>query len=180
MIGHDERHLEARETFQGKTNHASRRADQVLKAAKLSAVAMTVLGANLAEASTLPDGYLDLGSLKEVASARILVDGSLEVTLSDGSIHICAVGDFVVLEGGEIAISQAAAVELETAVLATMSDDDDDKVVPLAPVGAAAGLLGAGAESAGGGSGGGSGGVNDKAVIGGTTTGSFTNTMASV
>lgn len=43
----------ARETFQDKPNNAPRSADQVLNATKLGAAAMTVLGANLAEASTL-------------------------------------------------------------------------------------------------------------------------------
>ena len=80
--------------------------------ALVGALAVTVLAANLAEAATLPDGYVTLGGDMGVASARVLADGSLEVTLADGSVRLYAAGDFVVLEGGEIAVSAEVAEEL--------------------------------------------------------------------
>jgi hypothetical protein len=77
--------------------------------ALLGALAVTVFAANLAEAATLPDGYVTLGSDMGVASTRVLADGALELTLADGSVRIYAAGDFVVLEGGGIAVSGAVA-----------------------------------------------------------------------
>ena len=56
--------------------------------ALVGALAVTVLAANLAEAATLPDGYVTLGADMGVASARVLADGSLEVTLADGSVRL--------------------------------------------------------------------------------------------
>ena len=58
------------------------------------ALAVAVSEADLAEAATLPDGYVGLGSDMGVASTRVLADGSLELTLADGSVRIYAAGDF--------------------------------------------------------------------------------------
>src|SRR3990167_4297708 len=68
--------------------------------------------AGFAEAATAPAGYTILGSDMGVASWRVLADGQLEFTLADGSVRVYAEADFVVLEGGEIAISNAVAAEL--------------------------------------------------------------------
>ena len=127
-----------RETKPAKTSSPhSRPADD--RCALLGAMAITILATGLAEAATVPDGYVTLGSGMGVASARVLADGSLELTLVDGSVRICAAGDFVVLEGGGIAVSGAIAAEL-TAVSGA-------GVV----AGLAAGLIGAaGAAAAGG------------------------------
>jgi VCBS repeat-containing protein len=133
--------------------------------ALVGALAVTVLAANLVEAATLPDGYVTLDS--DMGSARVLADGSLEVTLADGSVRIYAAGNFVVLEGGGIAVSGAVAAEL-TALAEAVSG------VGMA-AGAVAGLIGAIAAAA---VGGGDAGVNDVAVIGGTTTGSVTEDAA--
>ena len=102
--------------------------------AHLGALAVTVFAANLAEAATLPDGYVTLGADMGVASTRVRADGSLELTLADGSVRIYAAGDFVVLEGGGIAVSGAVAAEL-TALAEAVSGAG-------VAAGAAAGLLG--------------------------------------
>src|SRR3989338_3932017 len=68
--------------------------------------------AGFAEAATAPAGYTILGSDMGVASWLVLADGQLEFTLADGSVRVYAEADFVVLEGGEIAISNAVAAEL--------------------------------------------------------------------
>ena len=135
--------------------------------ATLGALAVTVFAANLAEAATLPYGYVTLGSDMGVASTRVLVDGSLELTLADGSVRIYAAGDFVVLEGGGIAVSGAVAAELTARAEAVSGAG--------VAAGAAVGLLGAVAAAAGGGS---DASVNDAAVIGGDTTGSVTEDAA--
>ena len=135
--------------------------------ALVGTLAVTVFAANLAEAVTLPDGYAILGSDMGVASARVLADGSLEVALADGSVRIYAAWDFVVLEGGGIAVSGAVAAEL-TALAEAVSGAGG-------AAGAAAGLIGAAAVAAAGGS---DAGVNDVAVIGGDTTGSVTEDAA--
>lgn len=81
----------------------------------------TVLGvltasaiAGIAEAATAPAGYITLSSDMGVASWRVLADGQLEFTLTDGSVRVYGSADFVVLEGGEIAISNAVAAELSS------------------------------------------------------------------
>ena len=135
--------------------------------ALVGTLAVTVFAANLAEAGALQDGYAILGSDMGVASARVLADGSLEVALADGSVRIYAAGDFVVLEGGGIAVSGAVAAEL-TALAEAVSGDGG-------AAGAAAGLIGAAAAAAAGGS---DAGVNDVAVVGGDTTGSVTEDAA--
>jgi hypothetical protein len=90
---------------------------------------------------TAPDFTADtstgktLGSDMGVASTRVLADGALELTLADGSVRIYAAGDFVVLEGGGIAVSGAVAAEL-TALAGAVS-------VAGVAAGALAGLLGA-------------------------------------
>ena len=65
--------------------------------------------AGFAEAATAPAGYTILGSDMGVASWRVLADGQLEFTLADGSVRVYAEAAFVVLEGGEIAISNPVA-----------------------------------------------------------------------
>ena len=135
--------------------------------ALVGALAVTVLAANLAEAATLPDGYVTLGADMGVASARVLADGSLEVTLADGSVRLYAAGDFVVLEGGEIAVSAAVAAEL-TALAEAVGGAG-------AAAGAAVGLLGVAAAAAGGGS---EEPANTPAIIGGDTTGDVTEDVA--
>jgi VCBS repeat-containing protein len=138
--------------------------------ALVGALAVTVLAANLAEAATLPDGYVTLGADMGVASARVLADGSLEVTLADGSVRLFAAGDFVVLEGGEIAVSAAVAAEL-TALAEEVGAGDMTAA-------AAVGLLGAVAAVAAAAGGGSEEPANTPAIIGGDTTGSVTEDAA--
>ncbi|MEI6801068.1 MAG: VCBS domain-containing protein, partial [Pseudomonadota bacterium] len=138
----------------------------------LATLAIAELSANLAQAATLPDGYVSIDPTMGVKSAKVLSDGSLDLTLADGSVHHYAAGQFVVLEGGAVAVSAAVAEEL--AALA-----DAGGAAGLG-VEVAAGLLGGVAVMASGDSpaeGGGSAG-NTPAVIGGDTTGSVTEDTA--
>ncbi len=127
-----------------------------------SALSVAVIAAHGAQAATLPDGYVSLGSCAGVASARVLADGSLALTLADGSVHTYAAEDFVVLEGGEIVVTAAVALELDALAQGVSADD--------VSAGAALGMLGALAAA----SGGGDASVNHGAVISGDTTGSVT------
>ena len=134
----------------------------------LGAVSVAVIAAHLAEAATLPSGYVALGACTGVASSRVLADGSLELTLANGSVRTYAAGDFVVLDGGEIVVSAAVAVELAALAEAVCAGD--------VTAAAAVGLLGAVAAGAAGGSDAAINdpAVNDPAVISGDTTGSVT------
>lgn len=128
-------------------------------------LAVTLLAAGQAEAATVPDGYVALGSGMGVESARVLADGTLELTLAGGSVRVYGAGDFVVLEGGGIAVSEAVASDL-TALAEVASD------IGLAE-GAAAGLLGAAAVAGAGGS------DADSATIGGDVSGEVVEDVAS-
>ncbi len=139
----------------------------------LGAVSVAVIATHLAEAATLPSGYVALGDCTGVASSRVLADGSLELTLANGSVRTYAAGDFVVLDGGEIVVSAAVAVELAALAEAVCAGD--------VTAAAAVGLLGAVAAGAAGGSDAAINdpAVNDTAVISGDTTGSVTEDATS-
>ncbi|MCL1630301.1 VCBS domain-containing protein, partial [Roseibaca sp. V10] len=109
----------------------------------LGGIAVTLLAAGLAEAATLPDGYVRLGDDMGVTSAQFLPDGTLELTLADGTVRTYGPGSFVLLEGGGIAISEHVAAELAALAEAFSS--------PGGAAGAAAGLLGLAAATGAGG-----------------------------
>jgi hypothetical protein len=77
-----------------------------------AALALFAVAGGTAARAAVPEGYTMLGAGSGVVSSRVLADGTLEVTLADGSVRIFAADQFVVLEGGGIALVDSAAAEL--------------------------------------------------------------------
>ncbi|MEK7993999.1 MAG: VCBS domain-containing protein, partial [Planctomycetota bacterium] len=102
----------------GKSSEGSIDRSKQISHSNLTGTALSVLAvsamAGFAEAATAPAGYTTLSSDMGVASWRVLADGQLELTLTDGSVRVHGSAEFVVLEGGEIAISNAVAAELSS------------------------------------------------------------------
>ena len=124
-------------------------------------VALALMAPSVGSAATLPDGYVMVSAEMGVASARRLADGTLELTLLDGSVQIVGPDDFVVLEGGAFALTAGAA----EAIAALSEPMQIDGVAG----GAAAGLLGVVAAASGDGKE-----PEAPATVGGVTTGSVT------
>jgi len=105
----------------------------------------SVLVAGSAAAQGAPEGFVALSADMGVASYRVLADGSLEITLKDGSVRTFAAGEFVVLEDGSVAVSAGVAAEL-----ASLAEGVSGGGII---AGAAAGVLAVAASAGGGGAG---------------------------
>lgn len=67
-------------------------------------VGFSLMAAGLAQAAELPEGFVLLGSEGSIVGAQVMPDGSLLVTMADGSTRSYAPGEFVILDEGRIAV----------------------------------------------------------------------------
>ncbi|HMM08310.1 MAG TPA: hypothetical protein PKA35_04210 [Paracoccus solventivorans] len=67
-------------------------------------VGFSLMAAGLAQAAELPEGFVLLGSEAGIVGAQVMPDGSLLVTMADGSTRSYAPGEFVILDEGRIAV----------------------------------------------------------------------------
>jgi hypothetical protein len=109
-------------------------------------VAMTLVAAGMAHAagSEIPDGYMLLGDNIGLESVRITSDGSLLLTFENGETRTLPAEDFIILDDGRFAVSEAGM----DAVLSVDVGDGSAGVLVAAGVGVL--LAGAAAASGGG------------------------------
>ncbi|HHW34378.1 MAG TPA: hypothetical protein GXX24_09620 [Paracoccus solventivorans] len=74
-------------------------------------VGFSLMAAGLAQAAELPEGFVLLGSEGGIVGAQVMPDGSLLVTMADGSTRSYAPGEFVILDEGRIAVLAETQVE---------------------------------------------------------------------
>lgn len=107
-------------------------------------VGFSLMAAGLAQAAELPEGFVLLGSEAGIVGAQVMPDGSLLVTMADGSTRSYAPGEFVILDEGRIAV-----------LAETQAEAGGDGL--LAAVGGVVAAAAAAGAMAGGGGGGGDG-----------------------
>lgn len=98
-----------------------------------TATAIAISGSDVAaQTDVVPRGFVILDARFRVAKAKLLTDGSLELTFANGATHILSAEDFILLESGTVAIRGSA-----TDALMLIGASDVDAFATSAPTSSA-------------------------------------------